>query len=110
MDYWPNAIFLDIAMAGTRVPAWEMMLGEYRGQVKRALDVGAYEGQSAIFWHRFFGAEVDCIDNWENAYQPPTEWGQQAAAAAEVRFDHNTAGLSIRKLKGHSTLMLFGLP
>ncbi len=104
--YWHDAHFSDTNVAGTRAPDWERALWPYKKQIKRVLEVGSYEGQSALFWHRFFGANVDCIDNWENALQPPTEFGRRMAMEAEARFDANTAGMPIRKIKQHSTMGL----
>lgn len=83
---------------------WVRVLTPWRGEIKRVLEVGSWEGHSAVFWLRFFGAEVDCIDNWENS-----TLARDVAAKVESNFDANTAGLSITKFRGDSTFHLYEL-
>jgi hypothetical protein len=109
-DYWRDAILTDPDITKSRIDGWETILAPYRLLVTHVLDIGAFEGQSAMFWVKFFpDCEVVCIDNWVNAHQPPTEAGKQAAARAELNFDHNVAGLLVRKIKADSTAALYAL-
>lgn len=88
-------------MADSRRAAWEAVLWDFKPKVKRVLEVGSYEGQSALFWHRFFGAEVMCIDKWETFAD-----GVQSAQEVEANFDLNVKGLPIDSVKGDSTAAL----
>jgi methyltransferase family protein len=85
------------AMADSRVEAWERIFNPFRDKIRCVLEIGSYEGQSALFWHRFFGAEVTCIDTWANAAP-----GADTPEEVEAHFDANIAGLPIRKIKGPS--------
>src|SRR5260221_7908256 len=80
---------------------WKRILGPFAPRIKSVLEVGAWEGKSALFWHQTFGATVECIDNWENISLP-----REVAAQVEANFDANIKGTPIFKLKHDSTLVL----
>lgn len=92
------------AMADSRRENWERILGSLRGKIKRVLEVGSYEGQSALFWHHFFNARIMCIDNWQNFAD-----GAPCARIVEDHFDFNTHDLPIIKIKAQSTDALHAL-
>lgn len=96
-DYWRNAI-LTHHMADSRRLDWERILA---GQtVNDVLEVGSYEGQSALFWHHFFGRpRVTCIDTW-------TEVAPGVTKAADVEDHFDTNAPFARKVVGHSTQSL----
>ncbi len=100
IEYWKGATFTH-TMADSRISAWERILEPYRGKVHRVLEVGSYEGQSALFWQNFFHAEVWCIDNWQNPASP-LRHGHEV----EANFDANTRLQSIFKIKDESTIAL----
>ena len=107
LDYWTGATYDCPELTASRIPAWEQALEPFRGQIRSVLEVGSYEGLSALFWVRFFDANVTCIDNWQNALQPPTDVGTLLAAQAEKNFDRNASATGkCRKMKTHSTLGL----
>jgi len=83
---------------------WKHILAPYRNRFWRVLEIGSWEGDSALFWHSFLGASVKCIDNWEN----PT-LTREAAKAVEDRFDENTLNKPIEKIKMDSTKALYVL-
>jgi len=96
-DYWRRAKITH-EMADSRREHWESVLAPYRRQVRRVLEVGSYEGQSALFWHFYFGAEVYCVDNWQHVAH-----GCKNAAEVEAHFDANVRGLPIMKCKAESS-------
>lgn len=72
---------------------WRRMLSPWRNERLRILEVGSWEGRSALFFLRFFpNASIVCIDNF--AQYPETE----------NRFDRNLArfGTRVEKRKGES--------
>ncbi len=67
--------------------------------VSKILEIGSYEGRSAIFLaEKFPAAEIYCIDTWRGS---PEHRGVQFDEI-EQRFDANTANLNVRKLKMES--------
>jgi SAM-dependent methyltransferase len=100
--YWRRAAITH-AMADSRREHWERVLAPYRGELARVLEIGCYEGQSALFWINFLGARVTCIDNWQNAFH-----GAQSAREVEAHFDRNV-GRRVTKIKSDSTPALHRL-
>jgi methyltransferase family protein len=94
--YWTQAAITH-TMADSRREAWENVLAPYRGELKRVLEIGSYEGQSALFWINFLDAEVSCIDTWMNAAH-----GVSDASEVEAHFDANVGGRVV-KIKSSST-------
>jgi|SRR5262245_556547 len=104
-EYWRRARITH-TMADSRRESWETLLAPYRDQIHRVLEIGSYEGQSALFWHHFFAAEVFCIDNWQHVAH-----GCKTAAEVELHFDENVRGLPIIKHKAEtSTHALINMP
>jgi predicted O-methyltransferase YrrM len=91
--YWAKAKITH-TMANSRTQGWESILGPIRDEIKRVLEIGSYEGQSALFWHGFLNAHVTCIDNWKHVAD-----GCANAREVERHFDNNTRGLRITKMK-----------
>lgn len=81
---------------------WVRVLTPWRGEIKQVLEIGSWEGFSAVFWHRFFDASVWCIDNWENA-----TLARDVASKVEANFDANTGSNAFHKIKQDSTLALY---
>jgi predicted O-methyltransferase YrrM len=100
LDYWATAIITN-DMAHSRCADWERVLAPYRGEIEKVLEIGSYEGQSALFWLGFFDCHVTCIDIWNKAAV-----GCASGAQVESHFDVNTAGKPVRKLKGKSNYWL----
>lgn len=72
----------------------ELVYGDTRTEVRRILEIGAYEGRSTVFLAIFFpNAEIDTIDTFAGS----DEHGDAGAAGALERcFDANTASLGVR--------------
>src|SRR5262249_50797192 len=101
-SYWEKARITH-TMADSRREAWERILAPYRDELKRVLEIGSYEGQSALFWINFLGASVTCIDTWMNAAH-----GVSKPREVERHFDANV-GRRVRKIKSSSTPALHQL-
>lgn len=85
---------------------WTVVLGPERPTITHILEVGSWEGGSAIFFLNFFpSSNVTCIDTFAGS---PTGLDRNAfletAPESERRFDANTAafGSRVRKIKGRS--------
>jgi predicted O-methyltransferase YrrM len=88
-------------------PNWARLLAPYRGKRARVMEIGSWEGRSALFFLNYLPhAHVVCIDTFEG--------GQEHQAAAdsedflphlERRFESNTAEFAdrIEKIKARST-------
>lgn len=82
--------------------AWSTALARWAGEPGvRALEVGSFEGRSAVWLCQHVltgeGSQLTCVDPW------PWPW---AGAKEEARFDGNTAGLPVEKIKGTSREVL----
>ena len=87
-------------------PNWARLLAPYRGKSARVMEIGSWEGRSALFFLNYLPrARVVCIDTFEGGQE------HQAAAEAEdflphleKRFDTNTAAFAdrIEKIKARS--------
>lgn len=85
----------------TNTPNWLKWLSHLIGKPGvKMLEIGSYEGRSACWWcERILtgeGSELTCIDPFGGEYA--------------VRFDPNTEGLPIRKIKGMSRNVVPTLP
>lgn len=90
-------------MSDSRRLEWEFVLEPFRDQIKKVLEIGSYEGQSALFWHHHFGACVTCIDTWQDK---DVAKGCTSGQEVETHFDQNTRGLPVTKIKLDSTRAL----
>lgn len=92
------------SMADSRADAWMRELAPFKDKVKAILEVGSYEGQSAMFWLDFFpGVSLTCVDPW--AYYTT---GALSAIEVEDHFDTNVGKL-VTKIKGNSIPSLYAL-
>jgi peptidoglycan/LPS O-acetylase OafA/YrhL len=90
--YWAAAELTD-TMADSRRENWELILEPYRSRIKSVLEVGSFEGQSALFWLNYFNKpKVTCVDIWDSP-------------EIEARFDRNIRSRA-RKIKSPSNLGL----
>jgi predicted O-methyltransferase YrrM len=72
---------------------WRRVLSRWRGEELRILEIGSWEGRSAVFFLNFFPrATLTCIDAFED--YPPVE----------ARFDRNLAPFAgrVEKIKSRS--------
>jgi predicted O-methyltransferase YrrM len=95
-------------MADSRVQDWQRILAPFKSRVRSVLEIGSYEGQSALFWLSFFDASLTCIDPWQTRAR-----GALTAATVERHFDYNLRDFSLRgrctKIKSKSTPALYKL-
>jgi predicted O-methyltransferase YrrM len=104
-DYWARATITH-TMADSRRVGWELALGQFKAEIKCVLEIGSYEGQSALFWHHYFGAHVTCIDSWQDK---DAAKGCTSGQEVEAHFDKNVHDLPVKKIKSESTPALMKL-
>jgi predicted O-methyltransferase YrrM len=83
---------------------WDATLRDRRERVTSALEIGAWEGRSTLFWLNYFPcARVTCIDTFAGSTEHHLNFAQHVGAI-EQRFDANIARFAARieKLKAHS--------
>jgi SAM-dependent methyltransferase len=84
--------------------AWQSTLRSRRECVVDVLEVGAWEGRSAIFWLNYFSASrVTCIDTFGGSAEHQVAFADRLGAI-ERQFDANVAryGSRVEKIKAHS--------
>ena len=98
-------------------PNWIPLLARYRRRRLRVLEIGSWEGRSALFFLNYLPqARLTCVDTFaggqehqEAAARDPTE--ARRLRTVEQRFDRNTAAFKhrIEKIRAPSTEALVAL-
>jgi predicted O-methyltransferase YrrM len=86
-------------------PVWKSLLNGRRENIAAVLEIGSWEGRSAVFFLNYFPhCSITCIDTFQGSaeHQKP-EWAVHAPEA-EHRFDTNLAefGSRVEKIKASS--------
>ncbi|MDH4986160.1 class I SAM-dependent methyltransferase [Aminobacter anthyllidis] len=89
------------------IPVWEQLLRKRSHEPLRVLEVGSFEGRSALFFLQFLpNCHLTCIDTFEGSVEHRTAGSRHHTDMAEVeaRFDANTLPFAHRleKLKAFS--------
>jgi hypothetical protein len=90
---------------------WRRVLSPLRDEPLRILEIGSWEGRSALFFLQFFSrSTIVCIDTFAGT---PQEHAIYAPMAEEIpgverRFDRNLAAFAgrVEKIKSHSRVAL----
>jgi len=103
----------------TRLPLMAELIKPYRGASARVIEVGSWEGRSALFFVNYLpDARVTCIDPFDTGIYPEFKVPSALAASGidarvfdpdiERRFDGNLAafGDRIEKVKARSAIAL----
>ena len=83
------------------ITLWRRVFGPLRDDPLRILEIGSWEGRSAVFFLNFFAnATITCIDTFSGG----SEHKPEQASRIEERFDRNLAafGNRVEKIKGPS--------
>lgn len=71
------------------IPTWEKILSEFKDKPIQAIELGSYEGQSAVWLLENIlthpASTLDCVDTWEGGVEHKPE----DMAAVKERFDEN---------------------
>ena len=89
-------------------PNWFSLLKKYRRRKARVLEIGSWEGRSAIFFLNFLPhSQLVCVDTFEGGEEHRThpEAFAESLPLIEQRFDANTSEFvdRIEKIKARST-------
>ena len=96
-------------------PNWETWLAPYRAHAARVLEIGSWEGRSALFFLNYLPrARLVCIDTFEGGQEHrAAEDAEAFLPQVEKTFDANTSAFAdrIAKIKARSAdgLALLGL-
>lgn len=90
---------------------WRRVLSPLREESLRILEIGSWEGRSALFFLNFFSrATITCIDTFGGSADEHYVYEPIAAqvSQAEARFDRNLKpfGARVEKIKSHSAAAL----
>jgi predicted O-methyltransferase YrrM len=89
---------------------WAELLHPHRQKVLRILEIGSWEGRSALFFLNYLPRScVVCIDTfYGNTEHHRSPYFAELAPKAEEQFDYNLAGLMdrVEKIKGTSASIL----
>ncbi len=86
---------------------WAQLLAPYREQSIKILEIGSYEGRSALFFLNYLPhSRIVCVDRFDESVDDPER--ARRMAQAENRFDENLAPFASRfeKRKGLSAAVL----
>lgn len=107
-DAWfANATFTTDWIA-PHVATWDTVLRDRCDRVADVLEIGAWEGRSAIFWLNYFEkCRLTCIDTFAGSAEHHIAFAGQVGSI-EQRFDANIApfGARVEKIKAASAAAL----
>lgn len=93
-----------------RTPLWIELLEAYRGLPVRVLEIGSWEGRSALFFLNYLPkCHLTCVDTFGgNVEHHEDDYFAALVPGIETRFDSNVAAFQgrVEKLKGSSSAML----
>jgi predicted O-methyltransferase YrrM len=91
-------------------PLWMKLFDPWRDHPVRVIEIGSWEGRSALFFLNFFRrSRVTCIDTFAGSSEHQDDPQYSALTPTmEARFDANTAEFAgrVEKIKGASQAML----
>ena len=91
-------------------PRWAQLLARYRDRDARILEIGSWEGRSALFFLNYLPqARLTCVDPWTGNFEHAADPHFAALVPeSERRFDDNIAAFveRIEKIKGASSVVL----
>ena len=89
---------------------WAELLQAWRGKPVRVLEIGSWEGRSALFFLNFLpNSRIVCVDPFGGSAEHQLDpYYAENAAKSEGRFDRNLAGFRdrVEKIKGSSAKIL----
>ena len=96
--------------AGNHFFYWSELLHRLREKPVRILEIGSWEGRSALFFLNYLPkSRIVCIDPFEGSTEHQREpYFRELARKSEAQFDRNLAGFAdrVEKIKGSSTTIL----
>ncbi len=96
--------------ASNQFAVWYRVLSPLRNKPLRILEIGSWEGRSAIFFLNFFArATIACIDTFQgNSEEQQYQHMRSGLAGVEQRFDQNLAefGTRVEKIASSSSAAL----
>jgi predicted O-methyltransferase YrrM len=106
MNYFDGSAF-SRDWTSHHIPVWEQLLRERAHEPLRVLEIGSFEGRSALFFLQFLpNCQLTCIDTFEGSVEHRTPGSRHHTDMVEVeaRFDANTRPFADRleKLKAFS--------
>jgi predicted O-methyltransferase YrrM len=97
-NFYNHTIFSDSDWFSSGVSIFNKFMQNEKGVVKNILEIGSYEGRSAIFFLNYFNAsEITCVDTWLGSHEHVKKMGE-----IEKNFDNNLK-LYENKLIKHKT-------
>jgi len=92
------------------IPIWAGILADHRNRSTRVLEIGSWEGRSALFFLNYLPTcQLTCVDTFGgNAEHHEDEWFAKLVPGVEDRFDANVSqfGDRVEKMKGPSGQIL----
>lgn len=113
MDYFVDGEFT-YDWTSHHLKLWEELLGDKAGTATAVLEIGSFEGRSALFFLQFLPkSRITCVDSFQGSEEHVGPGSKYESDMAEVerRFDRNLKPFAgrVEKRKGHSLTILPGL-
>ena len=107
---WESDKTFSTDWAGNHFFTWAELLERMREKPVRILEIGSWEGRSALFFLNYLpNSRIVCIDPFEgNVEHHADPYFRALALKTEAQFDLNLAGFAdrVEKIKGSSTMTL----
>ncbi|MBZ9990749.1 glycosyltransferase [Mesorhizobium sp. BH1-1-5] len=113
MDYFVDGEFT-YNWTSHHLKLWEELLGDKADTATAVLEIGSFEGRSALFFLQFLPkSHITCVDSFQGSEEHVGPGSKYVSDMAEVerRFDRNLKPFAgrVEKRKGHSVTILPGL-
>ncbi len=103
---WEEGRTFSTDWAATHFFNWAVLLKDLRHKPVRVLEIGSWEGRSALFFLSYLpSSRIVCIDPFEGSIEHQIDpYFAELARKSEGRFDRNLAALKgrVEKIKGSS--------
>jgi predicted O-methyltransferase YrrM len=98
-NFYNNTIFSDADWFSSGISIFNKFMQNERGVIKNILEVGSYEGRSAIFFLKYFNdSKITCVDTWLGSHEHVRKMEE-----IEKNFDNNLKPYENKLIKQKTT-------
>ena len=104
--HWFDGMDFSTDWTSVNFPIWDRIFSEEKDQITRILEIGSWEGRSAVFFANYFQhAQLTCVDTFKGGEENHrNSFQRDQISEIEARFDNNLSAFThrVRKLSMRS--------
>jgi len=98
-NFYNHAYFTDLDWFSSGISLFNKFMQNERGAIKNILEIGSYEGRSAIFFLNYFNnSKITCVDTWMGSHEHV-----RTMKEIEKNFDNNLKTYENKLIKHKTT-------